>query len=125
MGENICKQWDQQGVTIKTYKQLIQFNINKTNNPIIKCAVDLNRHFSKKDIQTAIKRCSTSLIIREIQIKTTRDITPHLSEWLLSTRTQITNIGKDVEEREILETVSGDVNWCSLCGKQCGYFSKN
>ena len=124
----IASETTDKGLLSKIYKQLIQVNPRKTNNPIKNWEKDLNRHFSKEEyrcLTNTWKDAQHCSLLEKCKSKLQWDITSYRSEWPSSKSVQTINAGKDVEEREHSCTVGGNVNWCSHYGRQYGDSLKN
>ena len=107
----------------KIYKQLLQLKSRKINDPIKKWAKELNRHFSREDIQMANKHMTrwSTLLIREMQMKY------HFLPVRMAVIKKSTNnkCWRKRGEKGPSFTVGGNANKYSHYGEQCGYSLKN
>ena len=100
------------------YKVFINVNSQNLNYPILKWAKDQNSTIFQRMVNKYMKRCSVSLMIGKMQIKTTvkHYFTP--VRIVDTKKDEVTNFYKAVKKREIFCIVSGDVDWYSQYGNQ-------
>ena len=123
--ENIFANIFDKGLISKIYKERTKLNIKKKKKP--NWAKDLNRYFSKEDIQMAnrhMKRCSTSLISREMQIKTTMRYHFILIRMNITYKSTNNKWWWGSGKRGTF-LHCGNVDWCSTCEKAVWRYIKN